>query len=481
MAQFLTRDHQAFYCGLNWARNAEAINNNEAVTLQNCEYDVEDGALRTVDGIKVLMTLNIGDITSLYYDRTCDTFYFSCGNKLYSTTPKFEKYTELGTLTGTSRPHYTMFGTTCLIASGGTLQRISGNHEKLETIDGAPKASSVTVRSGRAVVFSTDSDLLSYSAIGDAASWKYDATHAQDTSQPQTVNVGYKDKGALVAVDFLSKVLLAYKEDGRAYKVVGEPGDSSFAVEPISQTAYCMSPDATVNIDSKSYYLGRSGFNSFIPTNDYGDIAPFQEGININGQLMRNMDKNCQLWHVPSRKQIWIKSQDVPLVYIYHYVPRYSDGRGAFTSRTLCYSVNDVCDCEYGTYIAYGNAIAVLDPTIDTDNGMQIVTSIVGANRLASKHSILVMNRLVVTYNRIAGYALVTCGKKTKQIDLSASMTSISDAWQQIDESTEGIYAQDYSRSYRVGGGSNKSVQVALTIPKGAISLRQFDYEYLEV
>lgn len=479
MAQFLTRDHQAFFKGINWSRNAEAIADNEAVTLQNCVYDVEDGGLRTVDGIIPLMRMN-EPITSLYYDRTCDTYYFSAAGKLYSTTD-FKIKTELGALTGTSRPHYTMFGTTCLIASGGTLQRISGNHEMLETIDGAPKSSGVTVRSGRVVVFSTDSDLLSYSAIGDAASWKYDATHAQDTSQAQTVNIGYKDKGALVAVDFLSKVMLCYKEDGRAYKVVGEPGDSTFSVEPISQTAYCMSPDATVNIDAKSYYLGRAGFNSFVPTDNYGDIAPFQEGININGQIMRNMDVNCQLWHIPSRKQIWIKTQNLPTIYIYHYIPRYEDGRGAFTSRELSYVLNDVCDNESGTYIAYGNTIAKLSPNVDTDDGIQITTTIIGANRLASKHSILVMNRLCVLYNRIPGYGLLTCGKKTKQIDFLGATTAIYDATAPIADSDAPIYTLDYTRSYRVGGGSNKSVQVSLIIPKGAVSLRQLDYEYLEV
>lgn len=479
MAQFLTRSHQAFCYGLNWSRNAEAINDNEAVTLQNCEFDVEDGGLRTADGIRPVYTAN-GIVTSLFFDRTCDTYYFSVNDTLYATAD-FAKTTKLGTLTGKARPHYTMFGTTCLVASGGKLQKIAGNHEALETIADAPNASAVTVRSGRAVVFSTDSDLLSYSAIGDASSWKYDAEHAQDISQPQSVNIGYKDKGALVAVDFLSKVLVCYKEDGRAYKVVGEPGDTDFAVEPISQTAYCMSPDAAVNIDSKSYYLGSSGFNSFIPTNDYGDIAPFQEGININGQLMRNMDKDCQLWHVPSKKQIWIKPQELPLIYIYHYVPRYSDGRGAFTSRTTSAVVHDICDCENGVYLAYGNTIGILDHRIDTDNGAQIVTSIVGANRLANKHSILVMNRLFVTYNRIPGYGLVTCGKKTKRIEFGSSSTSIYDADTPIDSADTPIYMQDYARSYRVGGGSNKSVQISLIVPKGAISLRQFDYEYLEV
>lgn len=125
--------------------------------------------------------------------------------------------------------------------------------------------------------------------------------------------------------------------------------------------------------------------------------------------------------------------------------------------------------------------IGILDYRIDTDNGTQIVTSIVGANRLANKHSILVMNRLFVTYNRIPGYGLVTCGKKTKRIEFGSSSTSIYDSDTPIDSATTPIYMQDYARSYRVGGGSNKSVQISLIVPKGAISLRQFDYEYLEV
>ena len=143
--------------------------------------------------------------------------------------------------------------------------------------------------------------------------------------------------------------------------------------------------------------------------------------------------------------------------------------------------MHDVCCVGDKVYIAYGNKIGTLDATTDLDDTMQIQTAITGANRLASQHSILVMNRLFISYNLLPGIGSIKCGKKTKSLTFSSDSPYAYDATGYAYDATEYAYSDAYTRSYKVGGGSNKSVQVQIIVQKGAISLRQMQYQYLEV
>ena len=91
------------------------------------------------------------------------------------------------------------------------------------------------------------------------------------------------------------------------------------------------------------------------------------------------------------------------------------------------------------------------------------------------------MNRNFVSYNIIDGYGTIKCGKKPKNIVFSSKSPDIYGNMTEIYGNTAPIYASAYTRSYKVGGGSNKSVQLSILVQKGAISVRQFDYQYLEV
>lgn len=476
---FLTRDMQGFRGGLDLSAPPESISDACAVRLENCEFSPSDGGLQTVPGVRIVYeNSGIEDIESLYYNRARKEYYFVIDGRMFRTLD-FSSATDIGKVSGPGVCHYAMFGNTCLIASGGCLQYISNEGLLLDVTGSPSRCDGVSVRTGRVITFSTDSDLLQYSAVGDYTSWE---NKPNDVSSAQSVNVGYKDSGALIAVDFLSSAIIAYKEAGQAYKIVGDdPSDSNFACLPISQTAYCADTDATLSIDSKAYYLGQAGFMSFTPTNAFGDIAPFDEGLNINPALVGNIDSSCRLWHIPSRKQIWIKPQNDGLIYIYHYIPRSSDGRGVFTSRQFAYNLHDVIDDGKHIYIAYGRKIGVLDKNLDTDDDTQIVTKIVGANRLASERFILVMKCLLVTHNNIEGSGTVKVGKKPKPVSFAAKELTLANATKPLASANECIISSDYSKWFKVGGGSNSNVQPEIIVNKGSVSIRQFHYKYLEV
>lgn len=461
-----------FRLGLDWSNPPENIDVQALTQAQQCEFDRTDNALRTVPGVRVLYDFGL-PIETLYHDVYRNKWYFSSGRNLYETD--FSSNKLLGTLNGTERPKYHAFGGDILIASGDKLQAISGSG-KLSTIE-SPVCDIVSSHSGRVLIASTHSHRLNWSAVGDYNAWNH---NNNDASSAQYVDVGYKDQGSIIAIDFLSRAIIVYKEYGRVYQVIGTPDAQNLTVYPLSSTGYCSG--ATVSVDDRSYYLGNQGFMSFMPTNTYAEIQPFETGLNINSYLLKYITKDCEVWHISSRKQIWIKPYNGETVFIYHYLPRYEDGRGVFTSRKFTHGINAAVNVDKEVYIAYGNKIGILDETIDTDDSVQIQTSIISGNRLATRQFVLIMNYNFVTHNLIPGHGTIgISNKKPKPINFSSKATKTYYANEKLYAAKTLMNVNEYTKAYKIGGGANRNVQFKINVQKGAISLRQLDYTYEEV
>lgn len=463
-----------FRLGLDWSKPAESIDLQSLTQAINCEYSSTDGALQTVPGVNVVYT-NDKEINSLYYDNYRKQFYFSCGRDLYKTAD-WVTVTPLGTLTGNSTPKYHAFDHDILIASGGKLQAVSGAGV-LSTVESSPTCEFVSSHSGSVIVASIYGHRITWSAVGDYRSWTPDSNNS---ASAQYVEVGYKDPGCIVAIDFLSKAIIVYKEYGRAYQVVGNPHEKTLAVYSLSETALCCG--SSINIDDRSYYLGDAGLMSFIPTNTYANIQPYETGLNINAQLTTITSEQARMWHIPSRKQLWIKPGKNQDIFIYHYLPRYEDGRGVFTSRSFVHNLHDVLTVGKNIYIAYGNKIGVLDAGIDTDDGVQIMTSIVSGNRLAQRLFLLLFSYNFVSSNRIDGYGSITISdKRAKPVIFKAAATKLYYANEKLINAAGKLNSNEYTKVNKIGGGANRHLQIKIFVAKGAIALRQFDYTYEEV
>lgn len=463
-----------FRLGLDWSKSAESIDLQSLTQAVNCEYSSIDGALQTVPGVNAVYT-NAKDIDSLYYDNYRKQYYFSCGRDLYKTAD-FATVTQLGTLTGNSTPKYHAFNHDILIASGDKLQAISGAGV-LSTVDESPTCEFVSSHSGSVMVASIYGHRITWSAVGDYTSWTPDSNNP---ASAQYVDVGYKDPGCIVALDFLSKAIIVYKEYGRAYQVVGNPHEKTLAVYPLSETALCCG--SSISIDDRSYYLGDTGLMSFVPTNTYANIQPFEVGLNINAQLATITSEQARMWHIPGRKQLWIKPGKNQDIFIYHYLPRYEDGRGVFTSRSFVHDLHDVLTVGKEIYIAYGNKIGKLDSGIDTDDGEQITTSIVSGNRLAQRLFLLLFSYNFVSSNLIDGYGSIRISdKRAKPVVFNAAVTKLYYANEKLINATGKLNVNEYTKVNKIGGGANRHLQIKIFVAKGAIALRQFDYTYEEV
>lgn len=476
MQEWMTYSTGGFPLGIDWSKPGENISNQACVQAMNCEYSPVDGALQTVPGIRTVYTAD-NEIEAIYKDAYRNRYYLVIGKKLYASVD-LQSITLLGTLAGNHKPQFCTFGGDILIASGGQLQYLTGTGEILETVEGSPRCELVSSHSGSVMISSIYSHRIYWSAIGDYKSWKHDN---YDASSAQYVDVGYKDQGSIISVSFLSKSIIVYKQYGKAYQVIGNPHDGSLTVYPLSETAYCCGE--SVSVDDRSYYLGDSGFMSLTPTDTYADIQPFETGLNINTMLIQQIGSGARLFHVVSRKQIWIiPRESLDHIYIYNYLPRYSDGRGAFTMRKTSHAIKDVLVNGTTVYIAYGSKIGVLDESIDTDDGQQIQTSIVSGNRLASRLFLILMNYVFVSSNRIAGKGSITISnKKTKVVDFKAGINKLVDAINDVISADESISGDEYTKILKIGGGPNRNLQIKIFLSKGAIAVHQFDYQYAEV
>lgn len=462
-----------FRLGIDWSNPPENIDIQALTQAEQCEFDRTDNALRTVSGVRSLYDTGM-TVESLFYDGYRKKWYFSSDSVLYETD--LTVHTKLGNLTGRSKPNYHAFGGDILIASGGHLQVISDSGI-LSTVESSPTCEMVSSDSGRVLVASIYSHRLTWSSIGDYHGW---TNENKVSNEMQYVDVGYKDQGCIIAVDFLSKSIIVYKEYGKVYQVLGSPDEGNLTVYPLSETGFCSG--SALSVDDRSYYLGETGLMSFMPTNTYADIQPFETGLNINSWLLKNVTTACKMWHIKSRKQLWIQPSDGNFVFLYHYLPRYQDGRGVFTSRTFSYKLHDVVDLDKQVYVAYGNKIAILDDSIDTDDGMQIKTSIVSGNRLATRLFILIMNYNFVSHNLIDGYGtLGISDKKAKRVNFQSKAQRIFYANDTLFTANDTLNVNEYTKVYKIGGGANRNVQFKLFVQKGAISLRQLDYTYEEV
>jgi hypothetical protein len=377
-----------------------------------------------------------------------------------------------------------MYGDVCLVASGGQLQKISSG-SAMQIVAGSPLCNYVTSRVGRVIAWHSQSDIRNYSAIGDYANW---TNNPSDPSSSQYVNIGYKDPGNIIAECTIANMVLVFKDKGRVYQILGEPQDSGFSALPFSETGNCMSQFSAVPVDNKAFYLGRSGFMNFVPTQAYGNVTPQEAGLNINAMLAKITDSSCRIFHIQPKKQIWLKTQNDNMVYIYHYTPRYpydeaTGSRGAWTTREFKYPLNDVMLIGNDIYIAYGNKIGVLDSTIDRDDDIQIQTLIMGKDQLPQKRHLMVRSKSLNTQNRISGYGTLTLGKKPPvSINFGSGDQFIGDAEQFIGNDDSFKDKDSIKKYYKPGGGGgNDSLQYTLLVQKGAVSVRNMDYTYSEV
>ena len=227
----------------------------------------------------------------------------------------------VGDMTGELEPIGAMWGDSApdlLIASGGKLQvyRYSGN---LETMEDSPVCTYVTKRDGRVLVNDLEhSSRLVLSGVGDPANWK-DAQDADDWIESDSIwiDVGYKSGGGISSIATLSKDMIVWKDNGTVYRLTGSYPD--WAVYEIGRNVWNMNHYCPLEAGGDLYFPDRFyGFSSIKTVIQYGEMRAGTVGYEVNKVLSSEMDIDARMWAVPSRGEVWVKTNlGSRAVYVY--------------------------------------------------------------------------------------------------------------------------------------------------------------------
>jgi hypothetical protein len=460
----------SFPLGLDWSNSPEAIPDGALVEAENSEYKYTNGRLKTASGVDIEYTGG-GNIGTGYYDRLHSVHLFNIGTTLYK-APDFDTVTSVGTLTGSNNSVYHEYNGLILIASGGKLQKFDGSN--LTTITDSPNLDYVTDRDGRVTGFRANSAARFYSTTGDQDDW---TNVPSDPSSAQTEYVADKSPGGITAID-KGKDIVVYKSDGRAYREIGEVGDAaSYQIKEACADADCLHHTCALTVNNEITFLGKSGFKSLRATSAYSDFDAFELGLNINAYIVRNIDNNARMFHVKSRKQIWIVTQNDKRVYIYHYMPVYPDGRGRWTVRTLKYQLSSVWETDTDVFIAYGTKIGKLNDNSDIDDDAQIQMSIIGKKYLPGRKKALVKYRSFMARNILPGSGSLQIGKKVEPLLFNTGAQKIYGNTVKIYGNTNKIAADEFTRFNKPGGGAATEIQPKIITNSGAIELCDVSFE----
>jgi hypothetical protein len=456
--------------GLCLMANPESIPDGTVAQMDNWEYGVLLNQPQVCPGVVSQYDMEM-DAETLFYDAVHEVYYCSSGTNLYSTD--LTAKTLLGTLTGNYKPIYALYDNVVLVASGGQIQKIASG-TTLSTVAGSPLSHYVAHNNGRVEAFNINSDVKNYSAIGDYAGW---TNNPSDPSSAQFVYVGYKDASQIACTIKLATDSIVIKTSGSVYRIVNENDFANIASYPAAQKAAAYNQYSGLSLLNKAFFIGAEGFNSFGTTDAYGSVKVDDPspGYMINGWYVRNIDQNVRVWHVPSRKQVWCKTNNQNEILIYHY------GINAWSKRQFKYPINDVCCVGFDVYIAYGTKIAKLDETIDTDDGTHFAATI-ASKRYLPKHKKYLMKYVnLVTYNFFAGNYILQVGNKIFPVAFGAT-GDIADTDSDIaDTDSDPVNPSNYTEKKKRTRKRTKAIQVVLTVQTGRIAIRTMSIDVVEI
>lgn len=454
----------AFPLGIDWSQNEENIPDGALAEAENVEYTKEIGALRTCQGVEIQWTHG-STITAGFWDALHNIWLFTDElGKLYKTDLVAE--TLVGTLSGSERPTLAIYKNVVLIASGGILQYYDGT--TFGDVVGSPSCKYVSERQFRVMVYGYD-NTLNFSGTNSYTDWTVDPA---DDSRAIVRPI----PGATIikTVDILVDDVMVYTDTG-AWRISGY-----YPSWNIKELGRDISAYNAVSVGTESFFIGEAGFTALSTAVEYGDFRRLEAGLCVNSALKENLDATARVWHIKKNKQIWVKPQNSEKVYLYHYLPRYDDGRGAFTRRTFKYVLNDVVTKGNDIFVFYGQKIGKLTDT-DFDDGMQLFVTIKSKKFMPARlYTILKYTKFTCRVIR-NGIGVLEIGDNVWPLNLSSSVQKIYGNTAKIYSNKAKIYATDYYTFAEYGGGSNEQMQITIQVLSGSFEIKSLDLEVAEV
>jgi len=412
-----------------------------------------------------------------HYDSLHDCILVSTGIALYKIDSDFNRI-NIGALTGTYEPIFCNYDNKILIASGGQIQSFDGT--TLATLEGSPLTHHVSTCFGRVRAYNILSDVINYSAIGDPDGW---VNAPADISSSQFVQIGYKDAGFITSTMMLSTDLIVLKSSGTPYRVIGEDDFSTIRVVAAAEKVYAANYYSGLTVGNRCFFIGKEGFESFSTVTAYGAVKVDEPspGQFVNTRLALDSDDSARLWHVPTRKQIWVKVRNDKFIYMYHYNLVANGVAGSWTRRNFTNQINDVFTKGKDVFIIFDGMVGLLDETIDLDDDVPIIS------KMITKRKTPVQKKYVIGYlkyksqNLIAGNAVLDVSTKQYSHTLTTGDSPVYGDDTPVFGDDSPIYGEEYTTIRKNLNKRCDYLEGKIIVNRGRIAIRDFIVRAKEV
>ncbi len=347
--------------GINTSEAPHLIANGDLADCQNLLYEEATGKLTGRAGLALRSSFPSA-IQALHYDIDTNTvFVFLANRSVYHLTDS-DNPTLIGTLSGSHIPTCVKFQNRLYIASGDRLQSYDYS-ASLTTIDTAPPADLVFVRSGRLCTALTGSDRIRYSAIGDATDWTSSAT---DASGAGWLDIGYGDSGDISAIVPLANDLIIFKTNGRIYQLNADSTPASWRVTELATSLNLRGNRCATHLKGNIVYLTDRGLVSLAATADYGNLAATDIGDKF-AALLADTDSTARFYPLTRRGLLIISPHRTATCLI-----AYHAALSAATCLQFPFAIADICETSDYPLIAAGRNLYTWTPDAHTDNNTPI-------------------------------------------------------------------------------------------------------------
>lgn len=467
----------SFDGGIVKRKSAEGLAENEMQQCENFMFDYLTGSLTTRPGLTMKFNASV-NIDTLF--NAGNYWLFSSGTTLYKTD--LTTKSTVGTLSGSGTPVYSLYNNMVLIASGGALQAYDGATFTTTTSPNCDIVFERSAQTGRVIIARAGYDHLIYSSTGDATSSSaWTINQPTNPASAYDLPIGYQDGCTISSIVPLSTDILVFKRasttanKNRVYRVVGEPTFSTGGVYLQSTNADCINRYSALQAGNNVYFIGFNGLKAFETKIQYGGIGetPTETGININTYLVKNLDSSCKIWHIQNLKQLWIKFQNSPYVFVFHYLT------GAFTMFNFYTTISDVATSSLQTYVAKGQKIYLFDSSASTDDGTVIKASFKGKRFVTTKRAI-VLKRIIFNANNIfTGSASFTVGSYSLPISMASSSPLLKGNTTLLHGNTSPLFSGQLMSINKRMSARMKYFEPTLIVNSGGLAMRniQLDVE----
>jgi hypothetical protein len=277
--------------------------------------------------------------------------------------------------------------------------------------------------------------------------------------------------------------LIVLKSSGVPYRVTNEDDFTQIRVVAAAEKVYAWNYYCGLTVGNRCYFIGKEGFESFSTVTAYGAVKVDEPspGYFINSRIALDSDSSARLWHVPTRKQIWVKTKNDKFVYIYHYNLMANGVAGSWTRRTFTHQINDVFTKGKDVFIFYGGMLGQLDETTDLDDGVPVGGQIITKRKMPTQKKYVIDYFKYTSYNILPGDAVVEISTKSYPHSLTSGDSLIYGDESPIYGDESPIYGEQFTTIRKNLQKRCNYLEGKITINRGRIAIREFIVQAEEV